>query len=249
MTDPALKQRLSDRDGMLLVGLADGTFSGRRRAQAEARAAQIPDAARLIARQRRVARALAATPVRVAPPRAVPARRAPRLPRLRLATAGMLAAAAIAGLVALFALRGDRPTVAQAASLAGQPATQSAPPSSGRALQASVDGVSFPDWSAAFGWHETGTRRDTVNGRATRTVFYEHMGHRIAYTIVSGRPLPVPAGARVVRRDGMEIAVYHDPDHGGHDVAVFRRGGRTCVLAGHVMRQSTLIELAAWTSS
>ena len=75
------------------------------------------------------------------------------------------------------------------------------------------------------------------------------MGHRIAYTIVSGRPLPVPDDARVVRRHGMEIAVYHDPGHGGHDVAVFRRGGRTCVLAGHVLRQSTLIELAAWNSS
>jgi hypothetical protein len=63
---------------------------------------------------------------------------------------------------------------------------------------------------------------------------------------VSGPKLPVPARARIVKRDGLEIAVYHDPRHGGHDVAVFERGGRTCVLAGHVMKQSTLIKLAAW---
>jgi hypothetical protein len=50
-----------------------------------------------------------------------------------------------------------------------------------------------------------------------------------------------------VRRDGLEIALSHDAGHGGHDIAVFERDGRTCVLAGHVMRVSTLVELAAWT--
>ena len=52
--------------------------------------------------------------------------------------------------------------------------------------------------------------------------------------------------ARVVRRDGLEMAVYRDPRHGGHDVAVFERGGRTCVVAGHVLEVSTLLKLAAW---
>jgi hypothetical protein len=49
-----------------------------------------------------------------------------------------------------------------------------------------------------------------------------------------------------VKRDGLEIAVYHDPRHGGHDIAVFQRGGKTCVLAGHVEEASTLLKLAAW---
>ena len=113
-------------------------------------------------------------------------------------------------------------------------------------LRADVDGVRFPDWGPEFGWHETGMRSDEIDGRHTTTVFYEHTGHRLAYTIVSGPPLPRPAGARVVQRDGLEIAVYRDPRHGGHDVAVFERGGRTCVIAGHVLELSTLLKLAAW---
>lgn len=239
---------LSDRDRALLVGLADGTLDGRRRARAEARLRDIPDAADRIERQRRVTRALRAGPRPArAPETAAPARlRVARSSRLipRLAVAGALAAV----LVALLTLQPEdgRSTVAQAADLAQLPATRPAPATGGRVLQAGVDGVRFPDWGAEFGWHETGLRRDELDGRPTETVFYEHMGHRIAYTIVSGPPLGAPADARVLRRDGLEIAVYHDPRHGGHDVAVFERGGRTCVLAGHVEELSTLLELAAW---
>jgi hypothetical protein len=47
-------------------------------------------------------------------------------------------------------------------------------------------------------------------------------------------------------RDGLKMAVYRDPRHGGHDVAVFERHGRTCVIAGHVIHQSTLLKLSAW---
>jgi hypothetical protein len=42
------------------------------------------------------------------------------------------------------------------------------------------------------------------------------------------------------------MSVYRDPRHGGHDVAVFERNGRTCVIAGHVIHRSTLLKLAAW---
>jgi hypothetical protein len=249
MTDSAHAPEpyLSDRDRALLVGLADGTLSGARRARAEARVREIPGAARLIERQRRVARALTLGPATPRAPAVVP-KAAPRAWRLmpRLAGAGALAAVAVLCIAVALQLVGGPSTVAQAADLARMPATQAAPDSSGQQLQAPVDGVPFPDWGGRFGWHETGARRDTLDGRATRTVFYEHMGHRIAYTIVSGSPLPMPEHARIVRRGGRAIAVYHDPRHGGHDIAVFRRGGRTCVLAGHVLRQSTLIALAAW---
>jgi hypothetical protein len=172
-----VSESITERDRRLLIRLADGTLSGRLRAEAQARVAQIPDAPRLIARQRRVARALGGT---AAP---VPAPAAARFGmRLRVASA---LAAALVGVVVLLGL----------------------------------------------------------NGRETRTVFYEHMGHRVAYTIVSGAPVPVPAGARLVHRNGQAIAVYQDGDR---DIAVFRRGGRTCVLAGHVLHQSTLVALAAW---
>jgi hypothetical protein len=103
--------------------------------------------------------------------------------------------------------------------------------------------VAFPNWGPEFGWHQTGLRHDTLEGRATTTVFYEHMGHRVAYTIVPGAPVEPPPGARIVRRGGIEIALVR---YGDRDVAVFERGGRTCVLAGHVERAATLVELAAW---
>ena len=90
-------------------------------------------------------------------------------------------------------------------------------------------------------------RRDEIEGRRSTTVFYEHEGHRLGYTIVSGPALPRPDGARIIERDGLRMSVYRDPAHGGHEVAVFERDGRTCVVAGHVMKRSTLLELAAWT--
>lgn len=88
-----------------------------------------------------------------------------------------------------------------------------------------------------------GTRDDALDDRTTRTVFYEHMGHRIGYTIVSGDALDLPAGAETVRVAGVEIALLRD---GARDIAVFERDGHTCVLAGHVLERSTLVKLAAW---
>ncbi len=175
-----------------------------------------------------------------------PARRASRwAPRAALAgaVAALLIALALGG-------RGSAPSpIAQAALLAQQPATAAAPASDGRVLRADVDGVAFPDWSRDLGWHETGSRRELIDGRPARTVFYEHEGHRLAYTILPGPAVDPPEDYRVVRRDGLEIALSHDRRHGGHDIAVFRRGGRTCVIAGHVMQISTLIRLAAWTGA
>lgn len=229
---------MTDRDQILLVALADGTLSGRRRARAEARLRELPDGLRLLERQQRVRRALRDGPGPVVPRFAVAS--APRwAPRLALA------GAAVALLVALAVAlpSGDEPIVAQAADLAGQPATRPTPASAGRVLRADVEGVPFPDWSREFGWNEAGARRDTLDGRPTTTVFYKHMDHRLAYTILPGKPPEPPADAVIVRRNGVEIAITEEH---GHDVAVFERDGRTCVLAGHVEHMSTLIALAAW---
>jgi hypothetical protein len=230
---------LRKRDEALLVQLADGTLSGRARTHAEARLQAIPDGDRLLARQRRVARALGGGTARA------PAGETERSAGVwRLAVAGALATA----LVVLWVLApdGGGSTTEQAADIAQLSATEPAPEVSGATLRAEVDGLAFPDWGPKFGWHATGMRRDVIDGRPTATVFYEHMGHRLAYTIVSGPVLPPPADARVVERDGLQISLYRDPAHGGHDVAVFERGGRTCVLAGHVLRVDTLLKLAAW---
>jgi hypothetical protein len=240
MTERLEERPLGRRDEALLVQLADGTLTGPARRKAEARLRAIPDADRLIARQRRVARALGAgadlPPLHAA---AAPRRAAPRV-----AVAGALAA--VLALLLVLAWQDAGPTVERAADISQLPATDRAPRASGPMLRAAVDGVRFPDWGPEFGWHATGMRSDDIGGRRATTVFYEHMGHRLAYTIVSGPALPRPTQARTVERNGLRMSVYRDPEHGGHDVAVFERRGRTCVVAGHVIRLSTLLELAAW---
>jgi hypothetical protein len=225
---------MTDSDRILLVGLADGTLRGRRRARAETRVRELPDGQRLLERQRRVRRALGGEPAPAVEPRF-----AGWTPRIALTAATALALA-----MALAILPGGRSITTEAAALATAPATEPAPRATGAVLQAGVDGVAFPNWAPALGWRETGARRDTLDGRATRTVFYEHMGHRIAYTILPGAPVKAPAEARIVRRGGLEIALLHDA---GRDIAIFERDGRTCILAGHVERTSTLVKLAAWT--
>jgi hypothetical protein len=218
---------MTDRERILLLGLADGTLRG---ARARERALAVPDAARLLERQRRVRRALRDGPVPAPPARSSPAPASRRTaPALRWAPRAGLAGALAALALALLVLGGERPVVEQAAALAHE-----------RPTERSAAG--FPDWSGAFGWQQRGARHDALAGGMATTVFYEHRGHRLAYTILP-RVVAPPADARVVRRNGLEIALYRD---GEHDVAVFERDGRTCVLAGHVLRQATLVELAAW---
>jgi hypothetical protein len=237
-----MSERLGRRDEAALVQLADGTLTGGQLRNAQARVQAIPDADRLIERQRRVARALGAGADLPAlrPATATPTRR-PILPLVAAATV----AAAIA-LLLVFAPDGGEATAERVAGISQLPATERAPGASGPLLRAEADGVPFPDWGPEFGWHATGMRHDDIGGRRMTTVFYEHQGHRLAYTIVSGPALPRPAAARSVVRNGLEMSVYRDPRHGGHDVAVFERNGRTCVIAGHVIHRSTLLELAAW---
>jgi hypothetical protein len=237
-----VSDRLRRRDQAMLVQVADGTLTGAARRRAEARLRAIPDGERRLERQRRVARALSVGAELRPLHRAASA---PTMrPALRLVTGG--AVAAVVAFLFVLVSQSPGPTAERAADIAQLPATAPAPSASGSVLRAEVDGVRFPDWGPEFGWHATGMRRDEIGGRAATTVFYEHMGHRLGYTIVSGPPLPRPAGARTVERNGLQISVSRDPAHGGHDVAVFERGGRTCVVAGHVIHLSTLLDLAAW---
>lgn len=110
-------------------------------------------------------------------------------------------------------------------------------------LRRSFAGVRFPDWSSAHGWDAIGARRDRADGRATVTVFYFHTHHRIGCTVLSGPPIGLPSRGRRVVRDGVAVQLYRD---GRRSVAVFERAGRTCVLAGVVHREETLIKLASW---
>jgi hypothetical protein len=241
------RRTLTDREAALLAGLADDALDGRRLRRAEELVNELPDGHALLERQRRVSRTLRAGPVAPAT-LAAPAlveRRAPSVRWLRPAAG--LAAAIVAVVVVLLGVRPEGPPTLEAVvGLGGRTPEQRAPAEDGDLLRAQHAGVAFPAWRRNFGWRAVGQRSEEIDGRPTRTVFYEHEGHRIAYTVISGAPLRPPAHARRVVRDGVSIALYLDGRHGGHEVAVFERGGRTCVLSGHVKHTETLVELATW---
>jgi hypothetical protein len=182
---------------------------------------------------------------RAAVPRRVETeRRAPRAWRLG-AVAAVATAAALALIVGLVSLGGG-PSVEAVASFSLRPATQPTPapdPSQPALLRRELERVAFPNWSAEFGWKADGARSDTVDGRRADTVFYTHKGHRISYTVIAGDPIDPPGQATAIGAGGVELHRFRD---GPRDVVVFTRGGRTCVLAGDVIHDDTLVKLASW---
>jgi hypothetical protein len=181
-------------------------------------------------------------------PRAPELRRARMrgVPRL-LAPAAGVAALLVVAVVVVLSLGGPAgPSAVQAAELAGLPSTEPAPgkdTGNPTLLDRRLEDVAFPDWSKKFGWRAVGARTDRLDGRRAETVFYTHEGHRIGYTVISGKPLDPPERAETVRRNGVEIHRYQDGDR---TVVMFERGGLTCILAGHVLSQHTPLKLVAW---
>ena len=159
------------------------------------------------------------------------------------ALAAVAASVALAVLVVALTTAGGDHGARAFATVSLRPATQPTPASDGMLLARTHQGVAFPDWSREFGWMAEGGRSDTIEGRRAESVFYMHHGHRIAYTVVAGKPLEPPAGARTRRVNGVELIQFRD---GPRDVVMFERGGRTCVLAGEVLSAETLVELASW---
>lgn len=161
-----------------------------------------------------------------------------------------LASAAVATCAVAFALivlPGGDPSVDEAAELAALPATGPAPSTRQEEptlLTASFEGLSYPDWAAEFGWQAVGERTDELDGRATRTVFYENDdGNRIGYTIVAGAAIDVPEGAKRSVIEGVEFDSFQT---GNAEAVTWLRDGHTCVLSGEGVDESTLLDLAAW---
>ena len=245
---------LTDRQMADLSALADGTLPPDRRTAVEAWVAASPELQQLLDRQRRSVAATQAAATEPAPARLraavqaqVAARRRRRVRRVvpRLALAG--AAAGAAGVALVVALGGGAsgPTVADAAALAGRPPTGPAPArleGSPTQLAAGVQGARFPDFRRTYGWRPAGVRRGTVDGRRATVVYYRKGGHRIAYAIVSGSPLPRPSGARGSVRRGVEFQAFRV---NGRPAVTWRRVGHTCVLIGAASR-ANLLTLASW---
>jgi hypothetical protein len=167
--------------------------------------------------------------------------------RMRL-TGALAGAAAAAGAALAIVLPAGAPTVLQAAALASRgpaaaaPATDSHNP--GKLLR-SVDGVTFPTWSDRYPWHASGQRVDSVGGRHAVTVFYASTSGdaQVGYTIVAGKALSWPSGARTVTRHGVEV---HFLRHGGRTIATWREHGHQCVIsAPPSVPVGRVVELAA----
>ena len=102
------------------------------------------------------------------------------------------------------------------------------PPTS-KLLDEKIGAVTFPNYAGKFGWKAVGTRTDEIDGRDTRTVFYEKDGKRIAYTVVDGDALSKPDDADKATREGTELRSLTTSDD--RTVVTWERNGQTCVLS------------------
>lgn len=240
-----------------LVGLADGSLPASRRVRVERAVAASPELRAIVAAQRRALSAVdqaaseraphalrARLELMRAPDRA---RRRATLPRLVPAGGLAAVAAVVAALVLALGGGAGAPTVAQAAVLATRAPLAGAPAPYGH--DAALRGVrgaalTFPYWQDSFGFRATGVRHDTLDGRATTTVFYRKGDMRVAYTIVSGRPLAAGASTSSTMKGGVEVRTLKAH---GLSVATWLRAGHSCVLAASSnVPSSTLVSLASW---
>jgi hypothetical protein len=237
-----------------LAQLADGSLQGWDREELEARVASSPTLREALDRQRVAASALRGLDLQASPAlreRIGTATASPlgrRAKRRRFALAGALAGAVAAAALAAVLIvpsGGGGPTVVEAARLSERPAMGSVAVDSynRKLLSAEVEGVPFPNWRGEFGWRQDGIRSDGLDGRTSRTVFYEQAGKRIAYTIVSGKGIPAPGGSRPATRNGVHL---HSLADGGRRVVTWWRDGRTCVLSSSDVGDHELIKLASW---
>jgi anti-sigma factor RsiW len=236
-----------------LSALADGTLDPKRAAEVRAQIARSPDLSERYERERHAVSALRATRSDVAPPR-LRARieaqqRFATRPRRRTVYGGALTATAAAvALAVILLLPGGTPgapSVSQAAGLALRGPAMAAPAVAPRQpatkLNQAVQEVYFPNW-AGRGWAAAGQRVDRLGGRQAVTVYYDHNGKRIAYTILSAPALKKP-GVQTWWVDGTKLQSFRLD---GRVVVTWQRAGHTCVLSGTGVSADVLSRLAAW---
>jgi hypothetical protein len=256
MTPASNTSDLTPRQLADLSALADGTIDPARRGEVEAWIASSPELRALYERERRAVeivhraratdRAPAALRARIEAQRPSPRERN----RRRLVYGGALAGAVAAVILALALIvpsgTPGGPSVSDAAALALRGPVAAAPAPDPRfptaRLKQDVQEVYFPNWAKAFGWHATGMRVDTINGRQATTVYYEWHGKRVAYTIVSAPALKLPA-ATVTNLNGTEFRTFTVD---GRTVVTWRRNDHTCVLSASGVPTAIMHRLAAW---
>jgi anti-sigma factor RsiW len=253
---------LSPEDEADLVSFVDGHLDAEGRARVVARAATDPDYKSALLRQQVGRDAVTSAAESTGAPLALKARVEElgaargrhkgekrsgvrtRLGGLRWPAAG-LAAGAIAVTLAVVMVIGGGPGIEDVAAAATRAPTANvaAVPPDSKLLKERVADVRFPNYAGKFGWEAVGTRTDEIQGRATRTVFYEKDGKRIAYTVVSGAALDEPDTADKATVEGTVIRALRAS---GREVVTWRRRGHTCVMSSKDVPLKELVVLAGW---
>jgi hypothetical protein len=176
-------------------------------------------------------------------------RDAPRRRRSQLILAPVVGTATAAVVVGVFTLSGGAPSLDDAAAAALRQPTQGPPAKDtrdARFVQASIGGVQFPNYTwYAKRWSTVGARRDELSGRDALTLSYRGgRGQRLGYTVVDGKPLSVPDGARRLSAKGIRLAVVRRE---GTLIVTWQEGGHTCVLASRDMSVKELVAFATWS--
>ncbi len=179
-------------------------------------------------------------------------RSAPRhRPRLRPGTliaggAALATLVVVALVIALAPGSPGAPSVADAAGVALSAPTRPAPETdivNPRFIEASVAGVRFPNYAYDASWRTIGGRIDTIARRRSQTVAYARGPVRVGYTIVDGRPLQAPPGARRADAAGTPVWVARVD---GALVVTWERDRHTCVLASRTATLPQMLRLVAW---
>jgi anti-sigma factor RsiW len=253
---------LSPEDEADLVAFVDGRLDDEGRARVEARAAKDPGYKAALVRQQVGRDAVTSAAEATGAPLALKTRveelgagrgrrKADKRSTVRTRLGGMrwpaagLAAGAIAATLAVVMVIGGGPGIEDVAAAADRPprAAVAPVPATAKLLKERVADVRFPNYAGKFGWKAVGTRMDEIEGRATRTVFYEKDGRRIAYTVVSGAALDQPDAADKATVEGTVIRALRAE---GREVVTWRRRGHTCVLSSTDVPRKELLALAGW---
>jgi anti-sigma factor RsiW len=239
-----------------LVGLADGSLRGQRRAEVEKALENRPDLRSAVAAQRRVLQAIERVAAEPAP-HALRARlalaRPPAQARRQRRTAGLIAAgtaglaAVVAGIVVAVSGGGAvaQASVLQAAAVssrAAQHAVSQARTGTDELPGVHAGSLSYPYWDR-FGFKATGVRHDRLAGQEVTTVVYRHGSSRVSYAIVSGSPLRLGTSAGRTVREGLVLRTFNSPRG---PVVTWTRHGHTCVLVGQHTALPVLVKLASW---
>jgi hypothetical protein len=243
----------SERD---LAAFADGSLPAAKRHQVEEALSASPELRAAVAAQRQVLGAIDAAARQRAPSslrarvrlvQPPPRRRgAARLGVVGVTSALAACAVAVVAIVLAVGSGTVAPTVAQAAALTGR-APQAAvnEPASGHETLPGVRaaGLTYPYWEDRFHYKATGVRYDGFGGRRVTTVFYRQGPSRVAYEIVSGKPLRMGGKVWSSQRQGVQLRAMRI--HNGLAVA-WLRDGHTCILIGAHTGLPALLRLAAW---